>query len=401
MDDHNVIGLAGSAGRGFLDIGFGWIRRIRIPCIQPGCRSRRESRDYAGMCVAFGRERARRQDCMQNVLQFDARTARVGVEDTQVNMHAIPAGMAMTWLAALWSIAASPAAAQVYDGVQVEIGASEQRCLKPGSGQPFKDCRDCPEMVVVPAGSFVMGATPDEEVASPREDQVRVAIAKPFAAGRFAVTRGEFAGFVASTGHRTDGDCHRIVEPKREAERDWRSPGFAQDDRHPVVCVNWNDARAYAAWISSVTGKNYRLLSEAEREYVTRAGSVTPFWWGSTISTGQANYNGNITHGGGATGEWRKATVAVDSFSANPWGLYNVHGNVWEWTEDCWNEKNAGNPGDGKARTTGDCSLRVVRGASFNNFPHTLRSARREREPRGSRVDAFGFRVMRSLGVEN
>jgi formylglycine-generating enzyme required for sulfatase activity len=256
-------------------------------------------------------------------------------------------------------------------------------------------------MVVVPAGGFVMGATPDEEVASPREDQVRGVIARPFAVGRFAVTRAEFAVFVASTGHRMDGDCYRLAEPKREAGRNWRSPGFTQEDRHPVVCVNWNDARAYAAWLSSVTGKNYRLLSEAEREYVTRAGSATPFWWGSTISTEQANYNGNITLGGGAKGEWRKATVAVDRFSANPWGLYNVHGNVWEWTEDCWNDKNAGNPADGTPRTSGDCSLRVVRGASFNNFPHTLRAARRDREPLGSRVDAFGFRVTRSLGVEN
>jgi formylglycine-generating enzyme required for sulfatase activity len=313
----------------------------------------------------------------------------------------IPARVGMTWLAVIWSIGGSPAAAQPCDGVQVEIGVSEQRCLKPGSGQQFRDCPDCPEMVVAPAGSFIMGATPDEEVASPREDQVQAAIAKPFGVGRFAVTRGEFAVFVASTGHKTDGDCYRIAEPKRVSERNWRSPGFTQDDRHPVVCVNWNDARAYAAWISSFTGKNYRLLSEVEREYVTRAGSVTPFWWGTTISTEQANYNGNITHGGGAKGEWRKATVPVDSFSANPWGLYNVHGNVWEWMEDCWNEKNAGNPGDGKPRTTGDCSLRVVRGASFNNFPHTLRSARREREPLGSRVDAFGFRVTRSLDVKN
>jgi formylglycine-generating enzyme required for sulfatase activity len=401
MDDNNVVDLAGGAGRGILDNGFGWIRCIRIPCIQPGQWGGREPGDYAGMCVAVRRERAGRQGRMQDVLQFDARAACARAGETQINMRAMTVRAAMIGLAALWSIGASPAAAQPCDGVQVDIGASEQRCLKPGSGQPFKDCRDCPQMVIVPAGSFVMGATPDEEVASPREDQVRGAIATPFAVGRFAVTRGEFAAFVASTGHETDGDCHRIAEPKREAERNWRSPGFAQDDRHPVVCVNWNDARAYAAWISSVTGKNYRLLSEAEREYVTRVGSVTPFWWGSTISTGQANYNGNITHGGGAKGEWRKATVAVDHFSANPWGLYNVHGNVWEWTEDCWNEKNAGNPGDGKPRTTGDCGLRVLRGASFNNFPHTLRSARRERARLGSRVDAFGFRVARSLGVEN
>jgi formylglycine-generating enzyme required for sulfatase activity len=326
MDDHSVIDPPCGPGRGILDNGFGWIRGIRFPCIQPGCWSGREPGDYARVCVAFSRERARRQGCMPDVLQFDARAACAGAGATQgvgqrsVSNQMTPARVALTWLAVIWSIGASPAAAQACNGVQVEIGASEQRCLKPGSGQPFKDCRDCPEMVVVPAGSFVMGATPDEEVASPREDQVRVAIARPFAVGRFAVTRGEFAGFVAATGHKTDGDCYRIAEPKREVERNWRSPGFAQDDRHPAVCINWNDARAYAAWISSLTGKNYRLLSEAEREYVTRAGSVTPFWWGTTISTGQANYNGNVTHGGGAKGEWRKATVAVEHFSSNPWG---------------------------------------------------------------------------------
>lgn len=314
-------------------------------------------------------------------------------------MRAMPARMALMGLVAVWSPGASHAAAQSCDGVQVETAAGEPRCLKPGGGQPFRDCRDCPEMVVVPAGSFIMGATPDEETASPREDQVPVAIARPFAAGRFAVTRGEFAAFVAATGHRADGECYRFAEPKRQADRNWRLPGFAQDDRHPVVCVNWNDVRAYAAWLSWLTGKNYRLLSEAEREYITRAGSLTPFWWGSTISTEQANYNGTITHGGGAKGEWRKATVPVDHFRANPWGLYNVHGNVWEWTEDCWNDKNAGNPGT--PRRTGGCSLRVLRGASFNNFPHTLRAARREREPLGSHVDAVGFRVMRSLGAEN
>src|SRR5207253_3640323 len=180
------------------------------------------------------------------------------------------------------------------DGVNVEVGVGEQRCLKTGADESFKDCPDCPEMVVVPAGSYTMGATPDEEVATGREDQVRVAIAKPFAVGRFAVTRGEFAAFVAATGHKTDGGCYRLSEPKRDPDRNWDTPGFTQHDRHPVVCVNWNDASAYAAWLSSLTGKNYRLPSEAEREYVTRAASTTPFWWGRTISTDQANYNGNI-----------------------------------------------------------------------------------------------------------
>ena len=301
----------------------------------------------------------------------------------------------IAWSVSVLSI--GTAAAQRCDGVQIEIGANEQHCLKPGTGQWFKDCPDCPEMVVIPAGSFTMGSRPDEEVAAGREDQIHASIAKPFAVGRFSVTRGEFAAFVAATGHRTDGGCYYLPEPKANADRNWSSPGFAQHDRHPVVCVNWEDAKAYTAWLSSLTGKNYRLLSEAEREYVTRAESTGPFWWGGAISTDQANYNGNITYAGGAKGEWRKATVSVDSFSANPWGLYNVHGNVWEWTEDCWNEKNSGNPGDGTARTTGDCGLRALRGAAFNNAPHSLRSARREKDSRGNRAVTFGFRVARTL----
>ena len=230
-------------------------------------------------------------------------------------------------------------------------------------------------------------------------DQVRVSIAKPFAVGRFAVTRAEFAAFIASTNHKTDGRCYDLARAgaNEKVNRDWRLPGFPQHDRHPVVCVNWDDANGYAAWISYSTGKQYRLLSEAEREYVTRAGSITPFWWGKTISTDQANYNGNITYGDAAKGEWRKATVAVDIFFANPWGLYNVHGNVWEWAEDCWNGKNADNPGDGTARVIGDCSLRVVRGASWNNYPLTLRSARRSMEPPGNRLTSLGFRIARTL----
>ena len=155
------------------------------------------------------------------------------------------------------------------------------------------------------------------------------------------------------------------------ADKSWRAPGFAQDDRHPVVCVNWNDAKAYAEWLSSKTGKTYRLLSEAEREYVTRAGTTTPFWWGTSITPQQANYNGNFLYaGGGSKGEYRQRTVPVDSFEPNPWGLYNVHGNVWEWTEDCWNASNSGNPGNGSARTTGDCRLRV-RSRRFLGRPST------------------------------
>jgi formylglycine-generating enzyme required for sulfatase activity len=130
---------------------------------------------------------------------------------------------------------------------------------------------------------------------------------------------------------------------------------------------------------------------------VTRAGTPTPFWWGSSITTKQANYDGNSTYGDGAKGEYRARTVPVDSFEANPWGLFNVHGNVWEWTEDCWNDSNQGNPGNGSARTWGDCGLRVVRGGSWNNFPRSLRAANRSKNSAVNRDVGVGFRLARTL----
>jgi formylglycine-generating enzyme required for sulfatase activity len=165
----------------------------------------------------------------------------------------------------------------------------------------------------------------------------------------------------------------------------------------PVTDVNWDDARAYAAWLSRKTGKTYRLLSEAEREYVTRAGTMTAFWWGSSIIPNQANYDGNYTYAGGPQGEYLGRSVPVDNFEANPWGLFSVHGNVWEWTEDCWNDSNQGNPGSGDARTTGDCGRRVVRGGSWYSTPQDLRAAFRSRYTSGARYCNIGFRLARAL----
>ena len=238
-------------------------------------------------------------------------------------------------------------------------------------------------MVVVPAGRFTMGSPDSEPERNDGEDQVSVSIAKPFAVGKFTITRGEFAAFVKETGYKMDGGCDY------EWNKSWRVPGFAQDDRHPVVCVTWNDAKAYAEWLSSKTGKTYRLLSEAEREYVARAGTTTPFWWGNTISTTQANFDRP------RSGR-RGGTVAVDSFKPNPWGLYNVHGNVWDWTEDCWNARNSGNPSNGTARTRGECSFHVVRGGSWWLTPNYLRSANRGRGATGDRRIGLGFRVGRT-----
>jgi formylglycine-generating enzyme required for sulfatase activity len=291
-----------------------------------------------------------------------------------------------------------PAASQQCDGVEMAVGADTRRCLRPGSGERFRDCVDCPEMVVVPAGRFMMGSPQDEpEREAEREQQVRINIERPFAIGAYAVTRKEFAAFVAATGHKLDESCYFWTGTTWEErpDRSWQSPGFAQDDSHPVTCVDLSAAKAYVAWLSGITGQVYRLPSETEREYATRAGTTTPFWWGGSISTDIANYDGTKRFERGPVGEWRQRTVPVDSFKPNAWGLFNMHGNVWDWTDDCWNESNEGNPGDGSVRLTGDCTWRVARGGAWNYSPAYLRSAFRYWNLPHNRSGVQGFRVAR------
>jgi formylglycine-generating enzyme required for sulfatase activity len=218
-----------------------------------------------------------------------------------------------------------------------------------------------------------MGSPGDEPKRGPDEAQVRVTIAKPFAAGEYAVTFDKWHACVA------DGECGGH-EPSDEGwGRGWR----------PVINVSWDDAQRYVSWISRKTGKTYRLLSKTEREYVTRAGTTTAFWWGSSITPKQAHYQYSPLV---------RQTLPVDSFAPNPWGLYNVHGNVWEWTEDCWNVSNSGNPRDGSARTSGDCSGRVLRGSSWSNgSQRNLRAAARDWKNSGSGGNSVGFRLARTL----
>jgi formylglycine-generating enzyme required for sulfatase activity len=272
------------------------------------------------------------------------------------------------------------------DGVEITVGQNERRCFKPAAGKTewFKDCPTCPEMVVVSAGTFTMGSPESEPGRDTGEVQIRVSIAAPFAVGRFAVTFEEWDACIAG------GGCNGY----RPADEGWGRI------KRPVINVNWDDTKGYVAWLSRKTGKTYRLLSEAEREYVTRAGTATPFWWGDSITPQQANFDGSDAYkGGGYKGEYRKHTVPVGSFDPNPWGLYNVHGNVWEWTEDCWNDSNRGNPGNGGARTTSDCSKRVVRGGSWRSDPRFLRSATRSNSYVSNRIFDYGggFRVARTL----
>ena len=267
-----------------------------------------------------------------------------------------------------------------------------------GAKDYFWECDECPKMVIVPAGELMMGSPDNEPGRNTNEGpRHKVSFRQPFAVAESWVSRGEFAKFVETTGHNAGDKCNVWKDGKftEESGRSFRSPGFAQDDGDPVVCVNLNDAKSYIAWLSKQTGKTYRLPSEAEWEYVIRAGTETPFWWGAAVSTAQANYNGNLIYAGGAKGEFRQRTIST-GLKASPWNLYGA-GNAVEWTEDCWNDSYHGAPSDGGAGTSGDCSLHVVRGGSWASDPSSLRSAARAGVETGTRRNDLGFRVARPL----
>jgi formylglycine-generating enzyme required for sulfatase activity len=251
------------------------------------------------------------------------------------------------------------------------LNADAERALKPG--QSFKECaKDCPEMVVVPAGAFMMGSSdaaayPDE---SPRHV---VTIARPFAVSKFDVTFADWDACVAVRG------CDQVSDS-----------GFGRGTR-PVIDVSWDDAQQYVAWLSLATGKNYRLLTEAEWEYAARAGSTTAFYWGNDIGKGNANCNG-------CGSQWdNRETSPVGSFQPNAFGLYDMAGNVWRWLNDCYTDNYVGAPANGAARLIGDCLRRVIRGGSWNDRPLYLRAAARGWLTPSNRVVSVGFRLGRTL----
>ena len=257
--------------------------------------------------------------------------------------------------------------------------ARELRERQPG--RTFRDCEQCPEMVVVPAGNYMMGSPDGEKSRVNDEGPVHeVTIAAPLAVGKYEVTFAEWDACVAA------GGCTH--QP--------RDVGWGRGKR-PVIDVSWDDAQEYVQWLSREVGKPYRLLSEAEWEYVARAGTTTPFHTGETISPAQANYNGNYTYGSGRKGAYKEKTVPVGSYAANGFGVYDVHGNVEEWVADCWHDSYRGAPSDGSAWESGECSRRVVRGGSWNYDPENLRSAGRLRYGAGYRFDDIGFRLARTL----
>jgi formylglycine-generating enzyme required for sulfatase activity len=279
--------------------------------------------------------------------------------------------------------------------IRAEAGARPDPALavKPGSGESFRDCDTCPWMVVVPAGDFMMGSPEEERGRSDEESpQHRVTIANPLAIGKFSITRAEFAAFVEETGHKTEGGCDVFSGSagwRHQSDRSWRSPNFDQGDRHPVVCVNWRDAKAFAAWLSKKVGKPYRLLTEAEREYAARANTATPYSFGDDEAklSEYAWYRANSGF----------ATHPVGEKKPNAFGLLDMHGNVWAWCEDTWHSSYHNAPNDGSAWQAGDTALRVVRGGSWYRPANGLRSAFRFRISPDDRYSDVGFRVARGL----
>ncbi len=262
------------------------------------------------------------------------------------------------------------------------------------TGEIFQDCAECPKMIVVPSGTYTMGSLSSEKGRKPNEEPRRKVSIQSFAVGQYEITNEEYAVFLND------------IEKKGQLKRQWIDTGencvketcqikknndrvysvIPKFKRHPVRHVSWLGAKAYVTWLSEKTGKAYRLLTEAEWEYAASAGSDTPYWWGTQISHDQANYS--------------KKLRSADSYKPNKFGLYNVHGNVWEWVEDCWHKNYKNAPKDGTAwldKNSGNCDIRVLRGGSWDNQPRHLRSRYRGRKNAGNRNDSFGFRIARDL----
>jgi formylglycine-generating enzyme required for sulfatase activity len=254
------------------------------------------------------------------------------------------------------------------------LSSDQERGLKPKD--TFKECSNCPEMVAVPAGSFTMGSAVSEAGRFPSEGpQHRGTFARPFAVGQFALTFEEWDACVADSG------CNGY----KPSDQGWGR------SRQPVINVSWDDAQAYVAWLSKKTGRTYRLLTEAEYEYAARAGTQTAYSWGNNIGKNNANCRSCGSQWDG------KQAAPVGSFTANAFGLYDMAGNVWQWTEDCYHDSYNQAPADGSAWTGGDCSQRVVRGGSWLIDPRNLRSASRDGNAPSNRFDVLGFRVGRTL----
>ena len=274
-----------------------------------------------------------------------------------------------------------------------------------------------PQMVVISAGTFQMGS-PQSEVGRTSNEgpQHLVAVVRPFALSRCEIIVGQFRQFVDETGYLTDAErgegCYTLNaagnDTDQRKDHNWRDPGLAQGEDHPVVCVSWNDANTYAEWLTARTGQTYRLPSEAEWEYAARGGSQQSRFWGDDLKQACEYVNGGDLAVKQRFKDWRWRTsdcndgvvftAQTGRYRRNAFGLSDMLGNVWEWTADCWHPDYAGAPNDGSSwEVGGDCALRVVRGGGWSNTPVGLRSAYRSRDDAGGAFSYLGFRLARTL----
>ena len=253
--------------------------------------------------------------------------------------------------------------------------ALELLAAMPSVGEVFRDCANCPEMVVIPAGTFRMGCLSNDGDCWEEEFPVHEVTIRSFALSKHEVTFNDWDACVS------DGGCSGY-RPEDE--------GWGRGDR-PVIDVSWEDAQSFVAWLSGVTGHAYRLPTESEWEYAARAGTETKYSWGNGIGNNRANCEDCGSRWDG------KMTAPVGSFGANAFGLHDMHGNVMERAEDCWNRSYAGAPSNGSAWLRGDCSLRIARGGSWRFKRSGLRPSYRSESPGHIRLNFIGFRVARTL----
>lgn len=288
----------------------------------------------------------------------------------------------------------------------------------------IKDCETCPELIVLPPGTFDLGAEKDEgqrwkmldRMSSNEGPRISVTLAKPIAIGRTEVTRGQFAKFVQETGYKVKPGCFHLtssgwsVQPKLN----WENPGFDVTDEHPVACVRRPTILAYINWLSETTGQPYRLPSEAEFEYAARGGTTSETqatFWGEDWTQACRYQNGadltfvpnvpDIPYGQYADcDDGYVFTSPVATFEPNPWGLYDMAGNVSEWTSDCYQDSHADIPRDGSPLSKKTCRAWVAKGGSWAGFPGLLRPATRLRLRAVTTGTGFGFRVARDVSDE-
>ncbi len=296
------------------------------------------------------------------------------------------------------------------------VPASAQQ--PPASSEP-RDCPVCPALALVPPGQFQMGSAPDAPELEPGRGEspaVRLSFARPFMISAREITHGEYRRFVEATGAKAAAGCRVFSGGQwvQDPDRSWRDPGFAAAPRddEPVVCVSWDDARAYAEWLSGESGQRYRLPSEAEWEYVARGGTSFPRYWGEndsredlalSLACDNANvYDASAVDALGLPGpnarcsDRAAALAPAAQYKPNAFGVYDIIGNAREWVMDCFTASYAGRPTDSRAWIwQGGCEQKGVRGGSFASRPRDARAPARGSELAGHRQSDLGFRVAR------